>query len=502
MRGSGGVAVGSRGCAPVTRRASFSAAAVAAGLTLCGCSGAALSTLGIVQAPRLRIGLVGFPNAVGDGLAQSLQECGKAYARHGGRLRLAIQSHIVPEMGWYDCGGKPCSPASVVPVGLLTGGPDSSAPQIQVGTAQAPNIVYVAGRTSLGIHFGAPLPSPAPASLVNLRAGGPDLIIGYSTWAYWLALLATPLGDAAKLYPEYLSGLSPGLLAHGDFFAPDQGLAPLALPLLRNPMALFFSAPAAAARAAVANPQWTWDGFATWLRHAGSAVSAGGFMWTQSYPEGTETALAMLSAYGGALGTVRAGNVLPGYTGSGAEAGLRTWSQIVTGETTSAEGSPPNASPPSGGGSAVVAQHLWSPLWANRFQWTPTWLARPLPAGPRGRRVPCTYLCAFVSLGNTAGSLANEFAAFLMSSVAQPLIGGASVGLPVRHGDVVATAAKWYPWLLDAATFADGNSDLSLTDLFGDLSGVKDGDGVATVNDGFAAHLAAVQAPLIAAQGP
>lgn len=485
------VSVGQR---KARRRSLLGAAAgTVAGAVLCGCSDVFKSAIqGLVPA-RLRIGLVGFPTSVGSELSEAVQQCARLYEEQtGGQMTLEIHTEQIPEMGWYSNSVGPGTvpqATGISSTGLFEPQTNlgSLAPQLPIGGG-----LVVSGRTSLGVSFGAPPSAVQVAAASDLRDIGPDVVLAYTTWQFWLAPLAQKISGAADTYSAYLDGVAPKVKSFGDFFLPGEALTSLGFPVLRNPMALFFSS-GVDAEVRSANPSWTWEGMIRWFRGPGSHVSTGSFLELAAFPEGTESALAMVASYGGAVGQVLDARVMERYTDAVSLPGLKAWSSIVTSGVAQwmGEGTPTQGVPVPG--SYVVPQHLWSPLWGDRAQWNPTWNAYPLPAGPRGRRVPCTYLCAFVMLGNTAGPLAEEFAAFLWSPAAQAVLGGSSVGLPLRFGQAVDVATERYPWMKTPVEFADAATDLALTDLYGDVTALKDGTGLARVSDAFAAHLGRIE---------
>lgn len=480
----------------VSRRSVIrTAGLVAAGITLSGCSSVLTAAVRSIAPPRLRIGLVGLPDSVGAAMGHALDQTAPAFTKRMGPVMLEVTTQTLPELACYQCAtGAACGPASAVEASaVFKMGPSAPNPQLLLSSGG----IFVTGRTSLGIRFGGNPSQATPASRSDLRHSGPDIILAYSLWQYWLAPLATPLLGFARTYASELSGIPQNVFQHGQFFSQSDGYAPLAVPILRNPMAIFIL-PQLATQARAANPRWTWEGLAQWHHATAASIDTGGFLWLSSYPEGTETAMALVASYGGSVGIVHGDRVLAAFRGTEAQSGLRKWSQIIDGGLPFAsEGNPPRGMVEIGPHSYVVPQHLWSPLWGNRYHWNPTWTAFPMPAGPSGRQVPCTYLCGFVTLGNTTKQLAEEYLAFLLSKDGQSALSSVPVGLPLRKEDAIVAAEEQYPWIKDAATFAESSTDLSLSMLFGDVEHIKTDKDINAVSDDFARTLADIQKPLI-----
>ncbi len=444
---------------------------------------------------RLRIGIVGLPGHIADGLAKALTACFQAFARQDRvATRLEVSAYAMPPLQWYRCRpGGPCGPATTRHgSGLFHVGPSAKDPQLSGSRGG----LFVRGRTALGLVYGESPPPAVAASVDALRVAGPDIIIAYSTWSYWITPIATPLIDMQKTYAEHLSGVAPSVIEHGMLLSPQEGLQPYGAPLLRDPLALFV--PPALDGLNPHQAPWTWDGLARLLKRANPPVGGGGFLATASYPEGAESALSILLAQGGSLGRVARGRVIPTGDTAAARDALRLWGRLVhSGKPTWVpEGAPANGTTLAAMVS-VTAQHLWSPLWLDRFQWNPTWPCWPLPAGPRGPLVPCTYLTAFINAGNASGSLAQDFVAFLWGSRAQVLLLAAGVGLPLRPqpGGRMSLLTRLYPWIGDPSAFGNADADIRISQLFHGVGGIRDAAPLYGVVDAFQRKLLRIQQP-------
>lgn len=448
----------------MTRRDVFKCAAcgVSSGL-LAGC--AAPST---THARRLRIGILGLPHHVSHELGKAIASCfGNFSNKRTPSIPLEIVYYTIPPLEWYQClRTSRCGPATThYGAGLFSEGPSAQMPQLSGSFGN----ILVRGRTSLGVVYGEPPSHPVPASTDMLRTVGPDIVLSYSVWSYWTAPIASPLVGLHKTYANYFSGIDPSILAHGRFLSVQDGLLADGAPLLRNPMALFVPS-GLRGQIGPRHHQWTWRGLMRQFERITPAPSGGGFLAMASFPEGAESALSMVVSEGGVVGRV-VGNRIESTPHASAESmGLKLWRRFVhSGAPNWIPEGTPRRSVTLPSMVSITAQHLWSPLWNNRFEWNPTWSCWPLPAGSKGRMVPCTYLCGFINSGSPVGSLAQEFLAFLWGERSQSLLQAAPIGLPLRRQESgsASLVSRQYPWINDVTSVEDARTDMQISDLFG-----------------------------------
>ena len=465
---------------PVRRRRVLAGAgALAVGALMSGgCSTHVSSIVGKVVGYRLRVALVGLPQTQLGALATALKQCADLYARHGGvHVDLEVSTMEIPSLSWYSCPKPlaPCGPAvaSPSPLGLISGSVQAQLPTGGLGLS-------VRSRTALDVKFGVNLPAPVPVLDSVLRTSGPDLIVAYDTWQYWLAPLSRSV-DAWRTYDTWRQGVPEVVHERQYMFVPGLGTAAVGVPVLRDPLGLrLFRDEGAPARTAAAfDPAQTWEGLAHWVQSLERRIDTTGFMQSTYYPEGTDSAIAALAAQGGAV--TDAGDLT--FHPARVEQGLAAWRSVVSGSAAIA----------SLNDATAIPQHIWSPLWGNRVGgWDPG-VIHPLPSGPSGRAVPCTYLCAFVGAGNRAGAITGEYAAFLWSRAAQAVLGAIHVGLPLRRDDAVLISSRIYPWIQSPEVTGDAAGDLTLARVYGTRKTIANASQVDAAADALASWLAGQQ---------
>ena len=382
------------------------AAVVAAG---CGRPTALLQAFGVQT--HLRLELLGLPSAAVRQVTPLLQVCAAAYRAKGrGLIALDISDSPIPDTNWY----QPCSPGQCPP-------PPAEAVQVasalqlfnpaavgQLGMGGVPKFL-VRGRTRLGVRFGTGgLVPPEPA---GAAATGPDIVVAYDLWQYWLAPLATDIAATWKLDSGDRVGLSSTFDRYGKFFTAARGTFLATFPVLRNPMVLW-----GVSTLGAVDP-WDWNHVVGGIAHWGPRIDTASFVQDDLYPQATEAACALVAAYGGTVGQAGPSATAARFTQPAGVRALTALASIIAAgsrQPVSAAGLP-----------LLVPDYLQPALWGMRGGYAPNrWAIQPLPAGPARSATPCTYLCATVFATGAHAAIAEDFCSSLQSQPAQTILAG------------------------------------------------------------------------------
>lgn len=419
--------------------------------SLSGCAPVGLAGLpGLLAALRVRI--IGLPPDVGQALGEALQGCAQSYSSSGGFVRLDISVTPIPDLSWYGqdtCGG-PNVGCFAEAVEILSAAQMSRlSSQGQLWANGAP-LFLVRGRTRYRVKFGDGTLARVQPALE--RGAGPDIVLSYDLWQYWLVPFAEDMAPAWRLYGDYRDGLLSNVDRFGQFYSAANGTFLAAAPVLRNPMVLL-----GAGSLADVTP-WDWGQVVQSIVGGVHPVPTSGFDQDPLYPESTEAAAAAVVAYGGTLAHATSSSV------------VETLSTTPTLAALAGLGALMKRDQSTGSGVAVGLRpsYLWDPLWGDRRN---CWSCfggpvRPLPAGPARRAVPCVYLCASVFSTSRHIAAAQEFCNFLLSKPAQAQLAHWAGGLPMRPGDAVPIL-KGYSQVQAAEEIASGADDLTASDLYG-----------------------------------
>lgn len=472
-------------------------AAASGGALLAACAGLP-SLAGAGGATVLRVTAIGFPGARGQTLAAALRRAAQAYVQAGrGQLALEVATSAVPPASWFLCGGSSaaasgCSPAAPEQAFTVVAGA-SLPPNVLVATGGTP--VAVQGRTALNFVFGHPdrATSPIPAPGARL----PDLILAYDIWAYWLAPLASDLGSFWKVHVQDHAGVPDAVAAHGQVYAPHAGTFFGAVPLLRSPLSLFGTGPAATAALAEAGraAAWTWDDLVAALPpgpvpYTGqfSVVSpVGAAVGTPTWLAAQDASAALVCAYGGAVGAATAAGAAAAYGRNGARQGLERLLDLFAGGRL-----PENPAFVPFLQSSLSPGYVWDPLGGPVAR---DWTVYPLPAGAVRRAVPAAYFGAYVPEGGHV-SPATDFAAFLLTSAGQGLLAAAQVGSALRSAAAESQLPGAALRVEGLAEWLDPTPDLTLADVMGTWMTDANRTAMDAVSDGFSAALTAIESPL------
>ncbi len=461
----------------LSRRSVLAAAgATAAALAGCARPNAVLRGFGI--GIPLHVHVIGLPGPQADGFITALTRCASAYARADrGLVDLTCTTSPIPDLSWYDCPSPGCPPwalpastaAKPSAFDLVEGG---GATEGQIGNGLAQFLVR--GRTRLRVRFGGGQlfqPRLAPET-----TGRPDLIIAYDLWQYWLAPLAVDVSEQWKTATDDSAGLPSAFQRQARHFVEGRGTFVAAFPLLRSPMVLV-SPPAAT--------PWDWPHLVSAVTHYRGpfALQTTDFVQSPLYPEATELACALVTAYGGTVGTTTTDGTAPAFSSAQAAAALSDLAAIAgAGPAGTTNGIHP-----------LYLTYLWSPLAGVRhlFQYPfgPRGFAfQPLPPGPARAAVPCTYLAATVVATGRYVPQAQDFAGFLMNPRSQAELTAPTVGLALRTTDALAQTAALFPLLTRSAAEALASSDNDL--VAAEVYGGDETDANASGYDGIADRFA------------
>ena len=458
----------------VTRRNLLRVAAGAcAGGVLSGCGLG--QTMRTVVPTRLQVLVLGLGDQGGPAMQGALRQAADAYIRSGrGFVLVDVHTVPLPPLSWYACSPiGPCGPGTPLrSLGFRTG------PVVTLSG----QTVTLQGRTALDMGYGGQPPPPAPA--VDI-VDPPDVVVAFDVWAYWLAPFALDWEPVWRGGADDRAQLPSGLQAHGRAYANGVGTFFASLPLLRNPMVIHGPVPGGTAPAADTKQPWTWAQLAAAIDASSAVGSMWGFIQQAWSTDGTDLASAVVAAHGGAIARATASAVNPAFQDTPAVTGLG----LLVGMMQGVRGVAPDSAY-----AAAQAAYLTDPFGVGRS--SP--MLSPLPAGPAGRAVPCTYVCAWAFSAARHHQATTDFCSYLLSPTGQGYLAGADAGLVLRPGDAARQLGAPSLRAVRPAEIADSTADLTVARLYGGEKTDENGHAFDAVADAFARAVGALENPPVA----